>query len=133
MLKKRSYDILFLIGIIALGIKLYSLINAILTFKPTIELSWILDIFNSSSLALTGQTYNILTYLALFIVWIFLLCLSIELYKKEKIKILIPILIAIFLPLAPVFYLTNLRKPLKDYSEKNTHKIKSLGNVPGTP
>lgn len=133
MLKKRVYDVLFLIGIITLGIKIWSIINAILTFKPTIELSWILGIFNSSSLALTGQIYNILTYLALFIIWIFFLSLSIELYKEKQLNLPTPLLIAIFLPLAAIFYIVLLRKLIKKYSKENPKKIKSLGNVPGTP
>ena len=50
-----------------------------------------------------------------FIYYIFILVLAIQLYKEERLSLPNTIVIGIFFHFAIIFYLTGLRKPLKQY------------------
>lgn len=70
-----------------------------------------------------------------FIYWLFILILAINLYEKGSIILFEVVITAILIPFVPITYLLVLRKPLREYNEENPKKKKknTLGNVPGTP
>jgi len=54
------------------------------------------------------------------IYWLFILVLATNLHKKNLTKTIDLIVIILFIPLAPIFYLTNLRKSLKTFEKSNS-------------
>ena len=72
-----------------------------------------------------------------FIYWLFILILAINLYENGMVIILEVILSAVLIPFVPLVYLLLLRSPLKEYDENGANRIKkpskNIGNVPGTP
>jgi hypothetical protein len=71
----------------------------------------------------------------IFIYWLFILILAINLYEKGSLILAEVVITAILIPFVPLTYLLILRKPLKEYHEENPVKKKksTIGNVPGTP
>lgn len=76
--------------------------------------SFILSVtsFNSGGFSSMG-TYWLIIQIALAVYWIFALVLAIQLATRKLTKIVDVVVIAIIVPLAPIFYFTNLRKSLK--------------------
>ncbi len=120
----------------------YDLVTAI-SFVLVIALSIVISGVTSSEI-LNGEIFgavNALLILQLligaivFIYWLFILILAINLYEKEMVIILEVILSAVLIPFVPIIYLVLLRSPLKEYHEENPVKKKNkvIGNVPGTP
>lgn len=112
MLKKRFYDILTIIYIL-LAITILLVGNQIFV-NTFVEKASAGDYSFFSSIYISQAIVSILA----FIYWLFILLLAINLHKEGLTKTLDLVVIAIIIPLAPIFYLTNLRKPLKKYFEK---------------
>jgi len=64
---------------------------------------------------LTIMTYRLIMYILSGIYYIFILVLAIQLHKRNKLSMLNTIVIALIVPLAPIFYLATLREPLKEF------------------
>jgi len=115
MLSKRFYDILFVVLIVL--IILFQIFNQLYFSKNFDKL---LDTSNA-----TGANVNnfwkgiVIKYLVLwvilFIYWIFILILAIQLHSKNASSMVDTVVIAILIPFALIFYITNLRKKLKNY------------------
>ncbi len=125
MLKRGFYDLFTGISFV--------LVIALSILTSSVSLSHVLE-------GGLGNITNALLILQLaigaivFIYWIFMLILAINLYENGMVIILEVILSAIFIPFIPIIYILLLRKPLKEYSESGANRIKkSIGNVPGTP
>lgn len=100
MLSKKFYDGLTIVSFIL--IILLSVISIISFFKSGFVLI---------------EIYWILIRIILVIYWVFALVLAIQLAAKKQTKIIDVIIVAIIVPLAIIFYLTNLRKSLKRVEE----------------
>jgi len=112
MLKKRFYDILTIVYIL--------LIIATFFIGDRIFANTFVD------KALAGN-YAVFTPILIakaiastlsIIYWLFILILAIKLHKEDLTKTVDLVVTIIIVPLAPIFYLVNLRKSLKQYFEK---------------
>ncbi|MBI2629142.1 hypothetical protein HYW74_03595 [Candidatus Pacearchaeota archaeon] len=57
------------------------------------------------------------------IYYIFILILVIQLHKKDYLSTTDTVITAIIIPLAPIYYLTNIRKKLKNFESTNPTEI----------
>jgi hypothetical protein len=112
MLKKRFYDILTIIYVL-LVIALFLAGNKIFA-----------DTFVNKALAGNYTFFapiliaNAIVCVLMFAYWLFILILAIKLHKEGLTKTVDLVVTIIIIPLAPIFYLVNLRKSLKLYFEK---------------
>ena len=109
MLKKRFYDILTIIYI--------PLVILVFWIGGKIFLNNFVKLGGNTSLAPISIA-NFIMYSLMLVYWLFILILAIKLHKEELTKTIDLVIIILFSPLAPIFYLTNLRKSLKKYHEK---------------
>lgn len=112
MLKKRFYDILTIVYII--------LIVAVFLTGYTMYYNTFVDKALSGESNIFTPIYisNLIVLVLAFIYWIIILVLAIRLHREELTKTIDLAVIAIIIPLAPIFYLANLRKSLKKYHER---------------
>jgi len=113
MLKKRFYDIITIVYII--------LIIAIFLIGNRIFMDNLLKLGANASLAPIAIS-KLIIYSLMFVYWLFILILAIKLYKEELTNTIDLIVIILLSPLAPIFYLTNLRKSLNKHNEKKSIK-----------
>jgi hypothetical protein len=127
MLKKRFYDILTIIFIVLLVVTIYFQIKSIsktqdMIFDCTLNRAQgdsLESCIDNIELPIFYKIVGKIMYSLLFIYWLFILVLSIQLHKKDLTKTVDVVVIAIISPLAFIFYLTNLRKSLKKYEASN--------------
>lgn len=121
----------------------YDLVTGV-SFVLTVGISILITSMSSNTIleGALGSAVNSLLVLQLtigaivFIYWLFILILAINLYENGMVIILEVILSAVLIPFVPLIYLLLLRSPLKEYQESGANKIKkskNIGNVPGTP
>jgi hypothetical protein len=112
MLKKRFYDILTIVYII--------LVIAIFLVGNRIFANTAVDKALAGNYAVFTPIYTsmAIVYILSFIYWLIILLLSIKLHKEGLTKTIDLVVVIIIIPLAPIFYLVNLRKSLKQYFEK---------------
>ncbi len=122
MKSTKFYDIYTITHIVLIAVIYY--IASKLVMNNFVENGSMIPIFTPLAIG------KLIVYLLAFVYWLFILILSIKLHKEELTKIIDVIIIAIIPPLAPIFYLVNLRKSLKKYTGQGSTMI---GNVPGTP
>jgi len=123
MLKKRFYDILTILFIVLLVLTIYFQIKSIsesqdIIFDCTlnrVQGDTLESCIENSEIPIFYKIIGKIMYSLLFIYWLFILVLSIQLHKKDLTKTADVVVIAIISPLAFIFYLTNLRKSLKRY------------------
>ena len=124
MLKRGFYDIITVIGFV-LVVAISFLISGV-TFSKLTE--------GGITLAANALLmFQLLIGAIIFIYWLFILMLAINLYGKGLLISIEVVLVAVMLPFSPILYLILLRSPLKGYHEDNPHAKKKLGNVPGSP
>lgn len=109
MLKKRFYDILTIVYII--------LVIVVFLTGNVIFLNTSLDKTLEGDYTFFAPIYIARIILSVFglAYWVFILLLAIKLHKKELTKTIDLVVIILIAPLAPIFYLFNLRKSLKKY------------------
>ena len=112
MLKKRFYDILTIVYII--------LIIATFLIADRIFANTFVDKALAGNYAVFTPIYlaKAIAYTLSIIYWLFILILAIKLHKESLTKTVDLVVTIIIVPLAPIFYLVNLRKSLKQYFEK---------------
>ena len=119
----------------------YDLVTGV-SFVLVVGISILIASMSSSTIleGSLGSAVNSLLVLQLiigaivFIYWLFILILAINLYENGMVIILEVILSAVLIPFVPLIYLLLLRSPLKEYDENGANRIKKpIGNVPGTP
>ncbi len=76
-----------------------------------------------NKIAITGQLGLLSMRIVGLIYYIFVLVLAIQLHSKDKFSLINTIFVGIFIPLAFIFYLVSLRKPLKQYEIENISQI----------
>ncbi|HOU79574.1 MAG TPA: hypothetical protein PLY44_03635 [Candidatus Pacearchaeota archaeon] len=112
MLKKRFYDILTIVYVL--------LFLAILLIGNQIFANTFVEKASAGDYSFFSSIYvsQAIVFILAFIYWLFILVLAIKLHKEDLTKTIDLVIITILVPLAPIFYLTNLRKSLKKYFEK---------------
>jgi hypothetical protein len=112
MLKKRFYDILTVVYII-LVIAIFLIADRI--FANTFINKALAGNYAVFTPILIGKA---IIYVLMLTYWLFILILAIKLHKEDLTKTVDLVVTIIIIPLAPIFYLVNLRKSLKKYFEK---------------
>ena len=122
MLSRKFYDILFVVLVVLLiGVMLF---NQFYFSKKFDNLSQ--DIFDNSQNAINDIVKQIVLtqlvyWIILFIYWIFILVLAIQLHSRNVLSTTNTIVIAILIPFSPIYYFTTLRKPLKQIESMNPY------------
>ena len=110
MLKRRFYDVLLIVLILlAVGIMAFQFIQTSKNVQGASSLEERSQIIGKLSI------FTTIIYGLEGIYYIFILILAIQLHKKDKLSIANTIIVALLIPLAPIFYLATLRKPLKEF------------------
>ncbi len=110
MLKRRFYDVLLIVLILlAVGIMAFQFIQTSKNVQGASSLEERSQIIGKLSI------FTTIIYGLEGIYYIFILILAIQLHKKDKLSISNTIVVALLIPLAPIFYLATLRKPLKEF------------------
>ena len=124
MLKKRFYDTLSIVFIILVFITLYLQFTSFSKNQDKAfdcysqgyyEGEALENCLRENEFSKTPHIFKLIFYLFVGIYWLFILVLSINLHKKNLTKTIDVVIIAIIIPLAIIFYLTNLSKSLKKY------------------
>lgn len=111
-MKKRFYDILTIVYII--------LVIAIFIIADRIFMNTVVEKGLSGDF---GTIFNpiyishLIIYFLMGIYWLFILVLAAKLHRERLTKTVDLIIVILFVPLAPIFYLTNLRSSLNKYEK----------------
>jgi len=126
MLKRGFYDFLTLIFAILLIISVYFQIhtfseNQNKAFDCYLEGKYqgaeLENCLNQNNVSNNTQIFRGISYGLMGIYWLFIFVLALKLHKRNFTKTIDAVVISILVPLAIIFYLTNLRGSLKKYQK----------------
>ncbi len=132
MLKKSFYDwftiIFIVVLVVGIGLILYSISsNYNEQYKSNTQncankglsgSELIICLRNQNNPPINLIVVKITLYILGFIYYILILILAIQLHSRKKLSLINVIIIAVIIPLAPIYYLTALRKPLKNIEKE---------------
>lgn len=112
MLKKRTYDILTIIFVISL---ILLIVYNIYSFQKDFQESAMTAGIPSSQIIPNLNLTSLLIQSLTAVYYIFILVLSIQLYRKNRVSLINMIVIVILIPFSFIYYLTYLRGVLREY------------------